>query len=74
LRNFQSAFGAKFVLRRPPPSATMETLLKQYSAGVKPTITFKYYGFSSNQLPLYPICIQVFPSLSHQLTSLKAQR
>jgi hypothetical protein len=61
--SFCSCFGTRFVLRRQPPAKMKSALLDEYKTGVKPVISFKYYGLSSKQQPLYPTCVQVSPAL-----------
>jgi hypothetical protein len=63
-----SVFGTTFVLRRLPPEKVMKSLIAEYGRGHKPVITFKYYGFSSDEKPLYATCLQVvsFPLFSYK--------
>jgi hypothetical protein len=54
-----SAFGTKFALRKQPPIKVLDTITQEYTTGARPTITFKHYGLSSLQQPLYASCVQV---------------
>jgi hypothetical protein len=54
-----SSFGIRFSLRRPPAKPILEQLLETLKSGKHPVITIKYYGFASDQKPLYATCTEV---------------